>query len=155
MKVFFDHLAALKKEFPKSCLIAIGKSTASALEARGFPPQLIADDATQEGVIKTLRLLELDEAFIFMPRSSLARPHIAYFLAQRGVRHCAVDLYDTEPQKVDPLPDLKTIDEIVFTSPSTVEAFLKIYRTLPKNKSLVAIGPVTKEALKSRICTNS
>jgi uroporphyrinogen-III synthase len=38
-------------------------------------------------------------------------------------------------------------DEIVFTSPSTVAAFKEIFGALPRGKKLVAIGPITEEAL--------
>jgi uroporphyrinogen-III synthase len=56
-------------------------------------------------------------------------------------------LYDTVTQKLEPKPDLNHVQEIVFTSPSTVLAFLEIFGALPKGKKLIAIGPITQQQL--------
>ena len=82
-----------------------------------------------------------------MPRSSRSRPVIAQFFQEKEIRYQACDLYDTVTQALKPKPDLKLVDEIVFTSPSTVSAFLEIFGKLPKDKKLTAIGPVTQEML--------
>jgi uroporphyrinogen-III synthase len=61
------------------------------------------------------------------------------------------DLYDTVPQKLEPIPDLNAIDEIVFTSPSTVRAFVEIFRHIPQDKTLTCLGPITQEELQKEI----
>jgi uroporphyrinogen-III synthase len=45
--------------------------------------------------------------------------------------------------------DLGRIDEIVFTSPSTVKNFLKIHHDIPARIKVWAIGPVTQTQLKT------
>jgi uroporphyrinogen-III synthase len=150
VRIFFEGLEQLgrdKKLLEGKHFSAIGAITASHLEQRGFKPDLVAEEETQEGVIAALRVQDLDEAYIFLPRSSLSRPVLVNFLLERGVRHQACDLYDTHPHHPDPLPDLQEVDEIVFTSPSTVNAFFSIYSHLPERVKLTPIGPVTKEAL--------
>lgn len=127
-------------------VIAVGKSTAEELEKRGIDP-LVAKRETQEGVIELLETLDLRGAYIFWPRSKRARPVLESYLSH--MRYCALDLYDTVLQKPEPVPDLREVDEIVFTSPSTVRGFLAIYGFLPKNKTLRAIGPVTRESMDS------
>jgi len=122
--------------------IAIGKTTAQTLNH-----PLIAPTATQEGVIALLETLDLKDAYIFIPRSKQSRSQLTQYLIEKRIRFFALDLYDTFPQKPLPIPNLDEIDEIVFTSPSTVQAFLQIYECLPKNKKLTAIGPVTQKAL--------
>jgi len=64
-----------------------------------------------------------------------------------AVRFTAIDLYRTVFQRPDPVPSLEEMEEIVFTSPSTVEAFLQIYGQIPKNIKITAIGPVTQNVL--------
>lgn len=121
-------------------VIAIGEATAKML-----PNPLIALEATQEGIIALLQTIPLQNARICYPKSKRARPLLAEYLQKFS--SFTVDLYDTVCQKPEPVPNLDAFDEIVFTSPSTVEGFIKIFGKLPKNKRLVPIGPVTKRAL--------
>lgn len=115
----------------------------------------LAPTATQEGVIELLQCLDLSSAYLFWPRSALARPVIADYLTRRGVSFHALDLYDTRPQAPLPLPNLDDFDEIVFTSPSTVKAFLTIFGSLLGGaKTLTPTGPITKEALFSIFLNN-
>lgn len=123
----------------QKAVIAIGPATASLLRN-----PLIAPFATQEGVIALLETLELSEAYFLLPRSSRARPLLTEYLQRRGVGFLALDLYQTIPHNPGPLP---AFDEIVFTSPSTVEAFLQLHGCIPRDKKITAIGPVTKNAL--------
>jgi uroporphyrinogen-III synthase len=126
-------------------LIAIGKATAQALPA----PAWVASEETQEGLVELLKGKHLDEAYFLLPRSSRSRPVLTHFFQQAGIRHYAFDLYDTILHQPGPPPDLAAIDEIVFTSPSTVEGFLRIFGPLPKDKKLRAIGPITQAAINS------
>ena len=119
--------------------IAIGPATASLLQQ-----PLIAPFATQEGVIALLDTLDLSCAYLLLPRSSRARPRLTNYLQRRGIDFLAFDLYQTVPCDPGPLPEF---DEIVFTSPSTVEAFLQLHGSIPRAKKVTAIGPVTKSAL--------
>ncbi len=122
--------------------IAIGDATARAIRNRKAEP-LIAPFPTQEGVLQLLQQLDLQDARIFLPHSKKARP-----LLETQISCYVLNLYDTLFQKLEPIPDLNTIEEIIFTSPSTVEGFLRIYGKLPRDKKLTAIGPITEEALK-------
>ncbi len=126
--------------------IAIGDATAEAVKSRGSLP-LLAPYATQEGVIELISSLDLQNGFLFLPRSRLARSALSDFLSQRRIRYFALDLYDTLFQKPEPVPDLNEFDEIVFTSPSTVEGFLKIFGKLPPERKWRPIGPITRKAL--------
>jgi uroporphyrinogen-III synthase len=125
--------------------IAIGKATAR--EIRGARPML-APAATQEGVIALLETLDLKESFLLYPRSRLARPNLGNYLIEKNIPHYAFDLYDTFPQKLEPIPDLTHFDEIVFTSPSVVRSFFQIFPSVPRNIQLTPIGPITKKVLK-------
>lgn len=129
-------------------LVCIGKSTVSALEKAGVIAHRIADEETQEGMIEVLRLFELDKAYIFYPRSSLARKKIENFLIEQQIRHQVLPLYDMEVRKILPLPDLEEMDEIIFTSPSTIKAFVEVFQSVPKHIKISCIGPITEEALR-------
>ncbi|OGN56785.1 MAG: hypothetical protein A3D96_07205 [Chlamydiae bacterium RIFCSPHIGHO2_12_FULL_44_59] len=118
-------------------LIAIGSQTAKVLPQQA----LIAREATQEGVAQLLQ--RIDGTFLYL-RSARARPFLVEFMKGRGIPYFAFDLYKTKFQKPEPVPNLEDFSEVVFTSPSTVEGFLRIYGELPKGKKLIAIGPVTE-----------
>jgi uroporphyrinogen-III synthase len=124
-------------------IIAIGGPTAAALKKRGLE-SLIAPFATQEGVIELIKGIH---GHFFIPRSRLARSSLTDYMQENQIPYFALDLYDTYFQKLEPVPHLDDFDEIVFTSPSTVEGFLRIYGALPRTKKLSAIGPITQKAL--------
>ncbi|CCB88314.1 hydroxymethylbilane synthase [Simkania negevensis] len=152
VNVFFDCLAHYQygidilegKE-----IIAIGESTAKAARARGAHVTQVAKEETQEGIIRMLAVQNLDHAFVFLPCSALSRPDLAHFLMIKRIRHQLCKLYDTRAVELKNRPALEEIDEIVFTSPSTVDAFKKIFGEIPKNKKLIPIGPITQSKLNS------
>ncbi len=136
-----------RKLLDQKILIVIGSGTAKELEKQGFHATYCPKEQTQEGVIALLNSISVDQnAYFFYPRSSLARPLLAEFLQKWRVR--LLDFYCTQYQQLDPVPDLKLFDRIIFTSPSTVQGFLKIFGKLPDDKELVAIGPITAEELR-------
>lgn len=127
-------------------VLAIGKGTAEVVEKKGCSP-LIAKEATQEGMIELLKHLALQDAYLLWPRSTQSRLLLSEYLLSLSARVQIVDLYETKCQRLEPVPSLENIDEIVFTSPSTVTGFLQIYGFLPNNKKLTPIGPITARAL--------
>lgn len=125
--------------------IAIGEATAQEIRMRGEEP-IVASIATQEGVMALLDTLKI--GFLLYPRSRLARPDLENYLVGKKIPHFTFDLYDTIFQKIEPIPELESFDEIVFTSPSTVRAFFQIFASVPKHIRLTPIGPITKKVLK-------
>jgi len=128
--------------------IAIGEGTRAALRKRGVEP-LIAPTATQEGVIELLKTIDLTHAFLLLPRSSRARETLTDYLKKRGVDFHVFDLYRTVTHKTEPLPDLNQINEIIFTSPSTIDAFREIFGKVPDHIRIRCIGPITKQKFSS------
>lgn len=128
--------------------LAVGKATADALEKKGCAPA-IAKEETQEGMIELLKTFSPWGAYLLWPRSTQSRPLLGEYLLSLPCRSLILDLYETKCQKLEPVPSLETIDEIVFTSPSTVAGFLQIYGSLPADKKLTPIGPITARALKA------
>lgn len=140
--------AMLWDTFTNQQIVAVGEATAFVLREKGVCP-VVAPHATQEGVIELLSTWGLRGAYIVWPRSSKARDILADYLSSLEplTRSLIIDLYETHYQKLEPVPSLDRVEEIVFTSPSTVEGFLRIYGSLPKEKKLTAIGPVTGQAI--------
>ncbi len=146
----FTSRSAVKHWFELSSVngqvLAVGMATAAALRQQGIEAR-VAPTATQEGIVELFETMDLSSSYLFWPRSALARSIIEEYLMKRNAPFCALDLYETKWQRLEPVPDLANFDEIVFTSPTTVDAFLKIFGAIPNDKKLTPIGPVTKAAL--------
>lgn len=142
----------LKLGFSKEILddkifVAIGESTAKALQHYSLNVSLTPKLSTQEGMMDLLDTIDCEHAYFFYPRSSRARPTLSYYLRVRKLRHQVCDLYDTQMKGKEYLPSLETFDEVIFTSPSTVEAFFSNFCSLPSHLQIKAIGPITQQAL--------
>lgn len=150
VEVFFSCLKEkgyTEKDLEGKEIVAVGKVTAKYLEAKGVKVSKVADTETQEGVIHLLALEDLGKSYVFLPQSSRARCALVQSLIHRGVRHQRCDLYDTRVKIPTVRPTLESFDEIIFTSPSTVDAFKKVFGNVPKGKKITAIGPVTRSKL--------
>lgn len=122
--------------------LCVGKATAERLGDFGLEAAHIADEPCAEGVIELLEQLDYED--ILYPHSAKARPLLPEYLKGKG--GTAFALYDTYPLSTV-LPDLSEFDQLVFTSPSTVEAFCALCKALPPREKCHAIGPVTQNAL--------
>ena len=136
------------EKFEGKQILAIGEATADLIRKRGVIP-LVAKESTQEGVMALLDQIDLTGAYLFWPRSERSRDDLLVYLEKRGVRFVAFDLYKTIFQRPEPFVCLDHVDEIIFTSPSTVEAFVAIYGAIPKTKKITSIGPITDRAVQN------
>lgn len=147
-----EIFCSYQKDIGGKEVFAVGHATALCLLEHGIPVTETAQDERAEGLIALLEKRDLSQAYLFWPHSAQARPILRDYLKQKRLRYRECLLYDTLPLKPDPLPNLAQIDEIHFTSPSTVDAFVQFFGRLPKDKALKAIGPVTDLAIKKFDC---
>ncbi len=128
-------------------IFAIGQNTATKLKFEGIPVHKIAESETSEGIVDLLEDEDLKNAKILWPHSALSRHVITDYLEENSIPYAECQLYTTVPQKLKPDPDLKAIDEIIFTSPSTVDNFFQIYHDIPEDIQITTIGPITQARL--------
>lgn len=145
VSIFFD--LAGEKPITNQMIISVGQRTDEKLREYGIESDLIAAEETAEGIIETLKPLNLQGAHFFLPQSAIARSVIKNWLEEQAIAHTVCPIYDTVSNLPDPLPDLDHFDKIVFTSPSVVRAFMEAYGRLPEGKEFICKGPVTKSAL--------
>lgn len=151
VEIFFAHLKSKglsSDDLRGKEVISVGKVTAKYLRKKGVKACRVPECETQEGITHLLALEDLDQAYVFLPQSSKARCALSETLVVREVRHQRCTLYDTKPKNLHFKPNLASFDEIIFTSPSTVEAFKKNFGKVPAQKKITAIGPVTRSKLK-------
>jgi uroporphyrinogen-III synthase len=139
--LFFDSVPP--SDMTGKTWIAVGKATAQCLPFDALVPE----KETAEGVVELLSRLPLDDSFFLWPHSALSRAVIDNFFTKNNIKFYDCVLYDTISNIPRPLPSLNEIDEIVFTSPSTIQGFIDAYGSIPKDKVLTPIGPVTSSAL--------
>ncbi len=76
------------------------------------------------------------------------------YLTSAGVAYDVVDMYDTVPTseaEVETVP-ASSVDEIVFTSPSTVDAWLTRHGgKMPPRDKCAALGDVTDKYIDAKI----
>ena len=133
--------------FDVKTIVSIGATTTATLREMGVEvtihqPQ--KDDSY--GVIDWFSTQK--KGRVLIPRSNLALPIIPDGLRALGFDVTTVTAYinrmPDNPIKVN----LDDIDKIIFTSPSTIDNFVKLYGGIPKGKEIAARGAVTKARLK-------
>ncbi|MEI8366392.1 MAG: uroporphyrinogen-III synthase [Parachlamydiaceae bacterium] len=148
---YAPHFGIDLEQIRHKCILAVGTQTAAKLASFGIAATITAANETGEGIIDELSKLDLNlkTASVFWPHSSLSRPLISEWLTTRHIPFVSPIFYDTVPRIPTPLPDLALYDELIFTSPSVVDAFVSIYKILPKDKILTSIGPITQKHISS------
>jgi hydroxymethylbilane synthase len=147
VEIFFRMIPNLKNKK----VISVGTKTTQKLKSLGVDVSVTAVDETSEGIVSELEKLDLKNTKIFWPHSALSRPIISDYLTQKNIPFEEWVLYDTQFNEPKVLPKLDEIDEIFFTSPSTVDAFIHFYKTLPTDKILTPIGSITQNYLENQI----
>lgn len=141
VKIFFQHFKATDH----LNYVAVGRATAAAIPSKNIR---VAKEETAEGIIALLEELDLTQARIFWPHSTLSRFTIPEYLQKRGIPFDAPIFYDTHTKYPAQVPNLTCYDQIIFTSPSTIDAFIEVFGSLPDEKILTPIGPVTHQRLR-------
>jgi uroporphyrinogen III methyltransferase/synthase len=133
---------------------AIGPKTATSLETHGVKPDFVPDEYVAEAILPGLG--DLRGRWVLLPRAEIARKALPEAILQAGGVAHEIAVYQTLSAEPDPvgLAALKSgVDAVTFTSPSTVENFVKIVRLagldplhLPGNPKIACIGPITQKA---------
>ena len=142
-------------------VISIGKTTTEALHKAGFKDVIQVDEDNRYGVIEWFKKerpkfleqhpieIEYGEEIptVLYPCSSLSPDDIpeALFALRYNVTKWTV--YNNELPKNPRRVNLNHFKRIVFTSPSTIDNFIKLYGKLPENTEFITRGPVTQEHL--------
>jgi uroporphyrinogen III methyltransferase/synthase len=123
----------------KGRIIAIGPSTRRALKEAGIETDHIPEEYSADGIHQLIS--RLSGMKYLYPCSSLSG----------NILHHHPDIlpltvYETRYVEQTPL-DLSSFRGVFFTSPSTVQGYLRIYGKLPEDKILYVMGKTTGKAL--------
>lgn len=145
------HFAGLlRKPLPASVrLVAIGHTTAAALQQAGFDHISQPDSDNSYGVIEWFS--SQPRGRVLIPRSDIALSIIPDGLRTRDFKVTTVTAYHNRMPAAPQTVDLNTIDRIVFTSPSTISHFVSLYGSLPGDKVYETRGPITRKYFETQI----
>ncbi|MHC4425209.1 MAG: uroporphyrinogen-III C-methyltransferase [Planctomycetota bacterium] len=123
---------------------AIGKTTARRLTAFGILADLVPDRESSAGLLEKFGTLDMKNKKVLLPQAKVASRELPEGLAALGAAVEEVPVYMTveiEPAGVD----FEHIDQILFTSGSTVRAFAKKFGQVPPHVKAYCLGPPTQE----------
>ena len=128
-------------------IVSIGRTTTKALHQIGVEEVYEVEEDNSYGVVSWFS--RQPRGRVLIPRSNLALPIIPEGLRQLGFEVDCITAYNNRMPEHPKKVNLDEIDRIVFTSPSTIDNFIRIYGALPEKKELVTRGPITEQHLQT------
>jgi len=150
-KYFFDRLKRKGLDTRALALMkvaAIGKTTATRLSVFGVLADLVPDTESSAGLLEEFRKLDMKDKKVLLPQAKVASAELPDGLAELGAAVELIPVYETveiEPDDVD----LEHIDQILFTSGSTAQAFVKKFGKLPAHVKAYCLGEPTQASAKA------
>ena len=145
VKYFVEYLSLPFNK--KLQVVSIGTTTSQTLVKYGITDFQQCENDNSYGVIDWFS--SKNRGKILFPRSEIALPIIPEGLTSLGFETVTVTAYsNVMPSEVKKV-DLNEISRIVFSSPSTIDNFERLYGSLPADIEYVARGPVTERNLQN------
>jgi uroporphyrinogen III methyltransferase / synthase len=139
---------------------AVGQATAQVLRQRGWPVDLVPEDANAAALVSAFATRPMQGTQVLFPASARALPTIAAGLTQLGATVVQVEAYRTEAASLDigecrGWIERAGIAAVTFASPSAVIELERAlgkehFDRLLKGAQVVAIGPTTARELVER-----
>jgi uroporphyrinogen III methyltransferase/synthase len=153
-KYFFERLFAIGKDARALCnvkIAAIGKTTAERLTEFGISADMVPKNASSAGLLAEFANLDMKNKKVLLPQSDIASKELSDGLQKLGAEIEKLIVYktvETDPGDID----FNYIDRILFTSGSTVRAFINRFGSVPPRIKAYCLGPPTlAEAKKHNI----
>lgn len=152
VRYFFESLNEIKLEFKILsciCIASVGKTTSLELNKYGFCPNIESENETAEGLITYFKNIQLEGKLILLPRSNKGVKYFSERLKQFGNTVIDIPVYTNEVNNKAKIVDLAFFQKIVFSSPSCVDAFIQLYKSLPIGIQMIANGKTTFSSIKN------
>jgi uroporphyrinogen III methyltransferase/synthase len=154
VRYFFELLD--ETEFDVRALASVriastGATTTAELHKRHLRPDVESPTGSAEGLIRHFAEAGLSGLHILLPRSDRGLKQLPEALAASGNSVTDLPVYRNTPNGEATKVDLSHFRKIIFSSPSCVDAFVRLYGELPPEVLLTAKGKTTLEKLKHTI----
>jgi uroporphyrinogen III methyltransferase/synthase len=151
IKFFFQRLNALgldARALAGLKIAVMGKTSAETLADFGVLPDLVPETESSAALLEKFRTIGVKNTKFLLPQSQLASTELPDGLTEMGAHIEQLTIYDTI--EIDPGPiDFAHIDQILFTSGSTIRAFVKRYGRPAGHIECLCLGlPSQSEAKK-------
>jgi uroporphyrinogen III methyltransferase/synthase len=154
VEFFFQRLNAIgldSRSVGTAKVAAIGKTTAEKLRTYGIMADMQPKLESSVGLLEEFKKISIEDKKILLVRPKVGSSVLLDGLTDYKANVEAVMVYrnvDIEPEEID----FKYVDQILFTSGSTVRAFLKVYGSVPEGVTVYCLGqPTLNEANKHNI----
>ncbi|MDD5458026.1 MAG: uroporphyrinogen-III C-methyltransferase [Phycisphaerae bacterium] len=153
-KYLMDRLFAMNfdaRALASAKIAAIGKTTAHRLKDFGLIADIVPSTESSAGLLEEFRKLDMTEKKVLLPQALVSSDQLPAGLIDMQAIVEQMPVYKTV--EIDPGDiDFDFIDQILFTSGSTVRAFVNRFGKVPENVKSYCLGPPTlKEAQKFNI----
>ncbi|MDR1746651.1 MAG: uroporphyrinogen-III C-methyltransferase [Tannerella sp.] len=148
---FFDLLKEMRFDGRKLASIqigSVGKTTTAELNKRLIYPDLESATGSSEGILNYFRDNHLSGKHILLPRSNKGLQSFSEGLRALGNHVTDFPVYTNTFNDNAAKVNLSDLHKIVFSSPSCVHAFKRLYGNLPSGIQLIAKGLTTENAIR-------
>jgi uroporphyrinogen III methyltransferase/synthase len=146
VRFFFDRMRTIgfdARSLASVRIAAIGKTTAGELSGFGILADLVPDNESSIGLLEEFANIDMRNKRVLLPRAKVASRELPEGLEALGAEVEQVSAYMTievEPADVD----FEHIDQVLFTSGSTVKAFVKKFGHVPQKIKAYCLGTPTQ-----------
>ena len=146
IRFFFKKLYALgldARAFSQTRFAVIGQASGTRLLEYGIRADLCAAVESSRGLLEAFASIDVDGRSILLPQAQVASRQLPEGLIERGARVALCPVYQTIETDIQDV-DLDYIDQVLFTSGSTVRAFVNKFVRLPDHIRALCLGAPTQ-----------
>jgi uroporphyrinogen-III synthase len=128
-------------------ICSIGQVTSNCLKQYGIAPDLQAKEESSEGIIKAFIHHKITHTNILIPRSNLATEFLPEQLEKLDNIVTRLVIYENKMPEIKNHVNVESFDQVIYTSPSGVANFIKVYGALPVKPAIITRGKETRKAV--------
>lgn len=157
VRFFFKKLYAAGLDariFARAQFAVIGQTTGRKLLEYGIKADLSPAVESAKGLLEAFAPVPFADLSILLPGPEVRSDELPDGLTEKGAKITKLNVYQTIEKTIDDI-DLDYVNQILFTSGSTVRAFVKQCPTLPAHIQALCLGePTQKIAAEHNINAN-
>lgn len=146
VRFFFKKLYAMDLDarlFTATKFAVIGKATSERLMQYGIRADLCAQTESSRGLLEAFGTIPLKGLSVLLPQALISSEELPEGLFNYGASVKPLPVYQTAEQEIEDV-DLDYIDKVLFTSSSTVRAFINKFSSLPGHIEALCLGIPTQ-----------
>lgn len=129
-------------------IAVIGETTAETLAEHGITADLCSDIQSSKGLLEAFSEIDIADAKVLLPQAEVSSDILPKGLQETGADVVKMPVYKTIERQCDDV-DFDYIDQVLFTSGSSVRAFVKRFGKVPGHVKAYCLGlptlSITKE----------